>query len=296
MLRLSLALLFLSQPLQAKAPRVVTDIAPVHALVSQVMAGVGTPELLVNPGVSPHGYSLRPSQARGLQQAELVFWIGEILTPWLGTPLENLANDAVKVALHDADGTIQLPYRNDHNHNDDHGHNDHDSIDPHMWLDPENAKIWYDLIADELARINPENTALYRTNADTGKARLSALSAKINARLAPLQARGFLVFHDSFQYYETRFNLSSRGAISLGDGSAPNAARLSNARETVAQQGIVCVFSEPQFNASVVTSVIEGTDVKTAVLDPLGINVTIGKDLYMQVLRGITTAFVDCLK
>ena len=288
---LLLALLMLAKPVSAKSPHVVTDIAPVHSLVALVMQGVGQPDLLVKPGATPHGYSLRPSQARILQQADMVFWIGKALTPWLQKPLDNLARNAVKISLQEAEQAIRLHYRETgHDHGDE-----HETLDPHMWLDPENAKIWVDLIAKELARIDPENAAQYQANAAIGKAELNALKAEIQAKLTPFHTAGFLVFHDSYQYFEARFGLTSRGTISLGDGRAPSAARVAKAREIVAQQGVVCVFSEPQFNAGVVNTVIEGAQVKTGVLDPLGIDQAIGAKLYPQLLRKLSAVFVNCL-
>lgn len=82
---LTSALVALSLPLSAVAevPNVAVDIPPLHSLVAQVMAGAGEPDLLVRAGASPHGYSLSPSEAEALQEADLVFWISEALTPWM---------------------------------------------------------------------------------------------------------------------------------------------------------------------------------------------------------------------
>ena len=127
------ALLFSSTAAVADAPNVVTDIAPVYALVAQVMEGVGEPQLLMKQGASPHGYSMRPSEARALQDADLVVWIGEDLTPWLENSVETLAADAVSLELLHAPGTEVLAFREtsvfgtDEDHHDDHdGHDDHD--------------------------------------------------------------------------------------------------------------------------------------------------------------------------
>jgi zinc transport system substrate-binding protein len=75
----------------ADVPRVAVDIAPVHSLVARVMEGVGTPDLILPPGASPHEYSLRPSEAAALQEADIVFWMGEDLTPWMEDAVETLA-------------------------------------------------------------------------------------------------------------------------------------------------------------------------------------------------------------
>ena len=116
-------------------PRVATDIAPVHSLVSRVMAGVGEADLIVPAGATPHEYSLRPSEASALQEADLVFWIGPDLTPWMEDAIGTLASDATVSTLMEVDGTIELPFRENalfeaHSHaeDDDHGHEhgDHD--------------------------------------------------------------------------------------------------------------------------------------------------------------------------
>lgn len=133
--------LLLGAPALADVPRVAVDIAPVHALVAKVMAGVGVPDLVVPPGASPHGYALRPSEAAVLQGADLVIWVGPGLTPWLADPLDTLAPDAARLSLLEADGVRLLDFRQGvrfaaHDHgshdadgekdaHDDHGHEEH---------------------------------------------------------------------------------------------------------------------------------------------------------------------------
>jgi zinc transport system substrate-binding protein len=120
----------------ADAPRVATDIAPVQSLVARVMQGVGEPDVIVRSGASPHGYAMRPSEAAALEEADLVFWMGEGLTPWLEGAIDALASEAHAVELLGAAGSRVLPFRegvafethDDHGH-DDHGHDDHDHDD-----------------------------------------------------------------------------------------------------------------------------------------------------------------------
>ena len=107
----TVSLLGLSTAVNAEVPSVAADIPPVHSLVSIVMGDLGTPSLLVQPGASPHGYSLRPSEANALDQADAVFWIGEDLEPWLERSIASLASDAQVVELLEAEGTITLGFR-----------------------------------------------------------------------------------------------------------------------------------------------------------------------------------------
>jgi zinc transport system substrate-binding protein len=140
LLTLSLTATLMGGGAYADTPQVAVDIAPLHSLVARVMDGVSGPALIIQPGATPHEYSLRPSEAAALQNADLVFWIGPDLTPWLTDTIETLAPDAAVTALLEADGTIELEFREGalfeaHDHDDDHdnedghdeeGHDDHD--------------------------------------------------------------------------------------------------------------------------------------------------------------------------
>jgi len=130
----------------ADTPRVVADIAPVQSLVARVMDGAGAPELLIRPDASPHAYAMRPSEARALEQADLVVWMGPGLTPWMTDAIQTLAGDAAHLTLLTAPETLVLPGRIDprfaaHDHGHDHGddHDDH-KHDDHAGHDHDDHK------------------------------------------------------------------------------------------------------------------------------------------------------------
>ncbi|SDD09653.1 zinc ABC transporter substrate-binding protein [Ruegeria marina] len=304
MLRSCLVSLFLTAavPVVADVPRVVVDIAPVHSLVAQVMIGVGEPELIVHPGASPHSYAMRPSEARAMEQADLVVWMGPQLTPWFEKPLEALGASARHVTLLDLAATETLPLRvldhddgeqEDEHHGHDHGHG-HEGVDPHAWLDPRNGQAWLATLAEELAAIDPENAGTYRANAVAAVERLEVSIAEITSAVQPMDGRSFIAFHDAYQYFERRFSLTLAGTVSLSDARSPSPARLARLREEIGQKDIACAFSEPQFNTGVLQTVIEGTDTRILVLDPIGAHLTPGPDLYAQLLRDMGAGFVEC--
>lgn len=304
MLRACLAYLLLSFPALADAPKVAADIAPVHALVARVMEGLGAPELIVAANASPHGYALRPSQARALQEADLVVWIGPDLTPWLEKPLRNLATGAEVLTLLDVPETQILAYRggpeHDHDgHDQDADGHDHGieagGTDPHAWLDPENARRWLALIAERLAAADPGNAAGYRANAAEGIAELEALEARIAARLAPLAAVPFVSFHDAYQYFETRFGLSFAGSVALGDATDPGPARLADLQREMQERGVHCAFREPQFDDRRLRALTGSGGLTVAELDPMGSTLTPGPDLYPALLWQMAEAFAACL-
>ncbi|MQX37077.1 zinc ABC transporter substrate-binding protein ZnuA [Roseospira navarrensis] len=305
-------------PHAAEAPAVVGSITPIHSLVAGVMEGAGAPHLIVRGGQSPHTYSLRPSDAQALQDAALVVWVGPELETFLAAPLDSLAGDARVLTLSDVEGLTLRPVRagghdhghdhgaedpheDEHAHEDEHGHEsaqgrvDPDRADMHLWLDPVNAAAMTGAIADALAHADPDRADLYQANADRMRADLSALTDEIDAMLAPVRDRPFVVFHDAYRYFEDRFGLTSAGSITVNPGTPPGAARLAEMQDALRDTGAVCVFAEPQFEPRVVDVVTEGTDVRAGVLDPLGTDLTPGAGLYPVLLRGLAESVRDCL-
>ena len=121
--------------------KVVASIKPIHSLASYLMDGVAKPDLIVDGYASPHGFALKPSHAKMLQNADIVFWVGEDLENFLEKPLDSIAKKAEKIELLEIKGLNKLKFRernifddhDDHGH-DDHGHkkkDDHDDHDDH---------------------------------------------------------------------------------------------------------------------------------------------------------------------
>jgi zinc transport system substrate-binding protein len=299
-MRAALLLLILLLPLPALAGvDVVASIAPVHSLTARVMQGAGMPRLLLPPGVSPHDYALRPSDAAALQEAGLVVRVGPRLEPWLDRPLAALAGGARVLQLDLVPGLTLLPFREgaafgDHDH--DLSGPPGDAIDPHLWLDPENAKLWLDAIAGALVASDPANRALYLSNAAAARAELDAAQAAIAAVLEPLRGRPFVVFHDGFHYFEHRFGIEAAGAVSLGDGRAPGPARVAAIRARIAETGARCLFAEPQLRSALTGTITEGTSTRTGLLDPLGATLEPGPGLYPALLRNLADGLAECLR
>jgi zinc transport system substrate-binding protein len=312
------AVLFAGTALAAEPPVVVTSIKPIHSLVSAVMQGVGTPELIVDGAASPHTYNLKPSNARTLQDARVVFWVGPGLEAFLEKPLAALGSDAVVAELDDAPGLVKLPFREGgafeaHDHEDeaghDHGeaghdhaehdHGDHDhghgAYDTHLWLDPMNAKAMAAEITTTLVAADPANALTYEANAKALDQKLDALDKEIAATVAPVKDRPFVVFHDAYQYFEHRYKVRVAGSITVSPETIPGAQRVAEIHRKVGDLGATCVFAEPQFEPRLIDVVIEGTKARSGVLDPEAATLQAGPDLYFTLMRGIAASMKDCL-
>ncbi|NCX71288.1 MAG: DNA primase, partial [Rhodobacteraceae bacterium] len=187
----------------ADSPRVVADIAPVHSLVSRVMDGIGKPDLIVPNETSPHDYRLRPADAEALENAGLVFWMGEGLTPWMERALESLSGEATIVELLALDETKTLPFRegalfdaHDHSEHDDHDdhddhdhdkeHDDHDDHDDHDH-DKEHDDHGHD---DHAGHDHGEFDPHAWLSTDNAKTWLNVIAAKLSS-IDPTNAGGY---------------------------------------------------------------------------------------------------------
>ena len=434
---------------------VVTSVKPVHSLVSGVMEGVGKPDLIVEGAASPHTYSLKPSQAKQLEEADLVFWMGHELESFLEKPLEAITSKAKVIELIDSPGLKKLDMReggafDEHGHEEDgehseeghdehageghafewagvfklpagdytwtfakvdgdyadpmmkmvflptssdgeegieeqeevaerlikqqssvrrnhdgrlipnkedayqlvfdanrnvtelritiknegnyafftehmpfefeadehflknasgknieptaqepeaghHHHHGHGEFDLHVWLDPENAKVLVQEIKQALVELDPGNAGTYEANAKNLMVKLDRIISEISSTLASSKGKGFVVFHDAYQYFEERFGMTAVGSITVSPEVVPGASRIRELKDKIVELDAHCVFSEPQFQPKIVFTVAEGTQANTGVLDPLGASIADGPELYFTLIRDMANSLQECL-
>lgn len=292
MFRLSVIMGFLLCAVAARAEMaVLATIKPVHSLVAGVMEGVGTPELLIGGALSEHSYALKPSDARKLHQATLIFEIGPDMETYLTAALASGGSHVV--ALEQAPGVTLLPAR----HGGLWGHDEHDHgpADPHIWLDPHNAIAMTRQIAEALSGADPAHAAAYRANAGKRIGELAALDRELARILAPVRGRPYLVFHDAYHYFEARYGLSSAGAVTVAPDRPVGARRIAELREAASRGQVVCLFREPQFPPKLIETLEAGTRARVGVLDPLGAELEPGPGLYPKLMRNLAQSLHGCL-
>jgi zinc transport system substrate-binding protein len=152
-----------------------------------------------------------------------------------------------------------------------------------------------DRIVRELSALDAENSKRYETNAVILRQRLIALTQEIEAILEPVKDASFIVFHDGYKYFESFFDLTCAGAMTVNPEQKPSAQRLRALRDRVRESLVVCVFSEPQYSDGLVKSILEGTQAKHSVLDPLGSGLTPGSDAYFSMMRSLAQNMERCL-
>ena len=296
--------------------KVVTSIKPIHSLAAYVMDGVGKPNVIVDGYNSPHGFSLKPSHAKMIENADLIIWVGEDLEAFLEKPLDSIAKKTTKVQLMDLKGIKKLKFReknifeghddhghkkdkhDDHGHkkdkHDDHGHEGHahGKHDPHIWLDPMNAKVIIKEITNQLVKLDSANSSKYKANSREAISDIDALTKSIKKDLN--KNSRVVVFHDAYQYFENRFGIKVLGALTVNTDVLPGAEQLAEIREVIEHEKVNCIFSEPQFNPSIIKTIAKDTNIKTGVLDPLGATLDKGKGMYSELLKNMSSSFKGC--
>jgi len=306
--------------------KVVASIKPIHSLASYLMDGVKKPDLIVDGYASPHGFAMKPSHAKMLQEADIIFWVGEDLENFLVKPLGSIAKKGKKIELMEIRGLNKFKFRernifdghkeddhddhakkedghDDHDHDkdehkekghDEHGHEGHahGELDPHIWLDPMNAKKIIKEMAKHLIENDQANESIYKENLKKANKDLDKLIKQVKSDLN----KDFksIVFHDAYQYFEKRFKVNVLGAFTVNTDVLPGAEQLSEIREIIEHEKVTCVFSEPQFNPNIINAVAKDTNIKTGVLDPLGATLNPGKGLYFDLINNMAKSFKGC--
>lgn len=309
-----LAALFSGMAAAAETPKVVVTIKPIHALVSEIMAGVGVPVLLVDGAASPHTFTLRPSTARAINDADVFIRTSDTLEPFTHRIVESLPPSVSTLTLAEAPGIALLdqrhggtfePHVHMHSIDEEHAegeahdahadHDDEDGKDGHIWLDPRNAKAIVASVTKALSERYPEHASRFAANAVALDQRLDALNQEIATELSQARDKPFIVFHDATQYFEHRYGLNAVGSITVSPDIPPSARRLTEVRRKIVSLGAVCVFSEPDFQPKLVSAVTEATKARWGTLDAEGLMLTPGPDLYFDLMHGLARNLARCL-
>ncbi len=306
-------------------PKVAVSTLPLHSLVSIVMDGVGEPDLMMPSGQSPHHQSLLPSTVRKVTKSDLIVWVGPTHEASLTRAIRGAKQEAVVITLINEPQLIRLPVRTgdlwdmDHNHHsedDSDGHSDKEfgdeesghqfqadqdsgRMDGHVWLSTDNAKTIIRIVAERLRGLDRENAGVYAKNMASAYVRIDNLQLELKDQLATFDDHSYLVFHDAYQYFEAEFGLYSAGVVSMSPERSPSARSLMGLRELVEQinseRQLVCIFREPQFKSSAIDILAEGNTISAFELDPVGIGIDPGKELWFTLMKNLGNSFELCM-
>jgi zinc transport system substrate-binding protein len=292
----------LTLPAQAN---VVASLKPVGFIAAAIADGVTPVDVLLPDGASEHDYSLRPSDAKRLKNADLVVWVGPEMEAFMAKSAaelpaqKNLAMvniDGVKPLLISGgeDEDEHTAEKSEEQEADAHHHH-HGEFNMHLWLSPEIARKTAVAIHGKLLELMPQDKAKLDANLQQFEVALADTDKRVSAQLAPVRNKGYFVFHDAYTYFEKQYGLSPTGHFTVNPEIQPGAKRLHQIRTQLVEQKAVCVFAEPQFRPAVIDAVARGTQVRKGTLDPLGTDISLAKDSYVKFLSQLSSQYESCL-
>lgn len=282
-------LLFWSQITLAN--QIVASNRPLHSLVSGILEGITSPELLLPSSQSLHAQQMKPSQVLVARDATRVFWLGPEVEPDLIPFAESHWRD-----LSTAPDLIWRPAR-------DWGERAattegalEGARDPHLWLDPKNGQALVRALTAEALALFPNQRARIEGNAQRYLERLDLLERSIRSQLEITTPRGYAVSHDAFQYFEARYDLSAQAILSRDPHAGTSAFRVRVMAAAIANAQVGCLFTEPAASSRVLQRLATEYEIPVIQLDPLGSSLTTGPDLYPALLSLIADGFLDCFQ
>lgn len=290
--------------------RVLTSIKPLQQIAAAVQDGVGTPDVLLPPGASPHHYALRPSDVRRVGEADLLYWIGPDMENFLPRVLGSRSKTTV--AVQSLPGLTLRHFGQDshshegdhdgHDHDAAHGHDEHDhdhrpgSLDAHLWLSSANARVIAAKMAADLAQVDPAHAARYQANLTAFTERLNGLDQRIQARVAGVAGKPYFVFHEAFDYFEAAYGLNHTGVFSVASEVQPGAQHVAAMRARLQDVGKTCVFSEPPMRPRLAETLTAALPVRLAELDALGGTDPVDAHGYERLLENLGNGLAGCLE
>lgn len=269
--------------------RIVTTIKPIGLIANDIANGLATVDVLLPDNASPHDYALKPSDIKTLRQADMVFWVGSEIEPFL-TKLLSKQPNAVPLIRYPG-----MNVRHVDAIDDNHGHS-HAGLDGHIWLGPEQSKVIAKAVAVTLMKKDPKNAAIYQKNLDNFIVEVEKTQLAIQSGLNAQPVKGYVLFHDGYGYFESAFGLKPTGHITVSPERKAGARTLVAIRASLQQQQAQCVFSESQFNPAVIASMTKGTDAKVVMVDPMAKDLNLSQHRYVDFLTALANSYQRCFR
>jgi zinc transport system substrate-binding protein len=264
--------------------KVISSIKPLALIAQAITEGSAIKvETLLPPASSPHNYALKISDAKRLQTADLVIWLGAEAEPYINS--RNIKNHLP--LLNHIQKSYLLEGGEGHGHD---GHRHH-AVDPHIWLDPVLAQEMAALIAKRLIALSPDEKELIQKNLEVFKDKTIKIDQKLIKMLEPHRESGFLAYHDAYGYFVKRYHLHQLGVVWKQEGGGMSVKHLAELEAKVGSAGGVCLFREPQFLSAPLPDFGGAHRVREGILDPLGIEAS----SYQELLESLANQLVRCL-
>lgn len=236
------------------------DVVATVSPITNIVANVGGDRVrvtgLVPEGTNSHTFEPKPSDARLLAEADVVFVNGlHLEEPTLKLAEANVRRGVEIVAL--GDRTIgPSEYIYDVSFPKAGG-----DPNPHLWTNPTYAKRYAQIVRDTLVALDPDGVATFDRNYEAFAAKIDALDAAARAVTATVPAanRKLLTYHDSFPYFARAYGWTIIGAVQPSDFSEPTPREVADLIRQVRDEGVPAIFGSEVFPSPVLSQIARET-------------------------------------
>jgi zinc transport system substrate-binding protein len=261
---------------------IVTTIKPLQMIAEAVVQEYGSVSSIVDPQQSPHHFNVLPSDRVNLARADMVVWIGPLFETRISDFFEQVDFKAKTITVIDILG-LQL-----------HGVGD-GQIDAHVWLNSSNAVRIAKAIAEQAAEMDPVNEASYHQNLRKFISQIESTNRQIAQKFQAPSATNYAVYHNAYQYFEKQFGLQHEMVILLDPEVQPGIREIIELRRQVKRQQPSCLLVEFDSSSDLVSTVLNGHELKQITVDLLGSNVNPRGNVYSEYIATLADDFYQCL-
>lgn len=263
---------------------------------------------LLSSGQDPHTYEPTPSDRQAIEDADLILYGGYGLESRVIQLIESSSNPASQVAVYESAAPEPLMGAS-HEHGGHEGeehaegeaHAEGEPVpDPHIWNDAQNGAAIADVVAEQLAQIEPDQAQTYQQAADEIAGQLTEIDAWIQAQVAtvPESARKLVTTHEAMAYYADAYGLGLMAALEgLSTEARPSAAEIAELVNAVKSSQVPAVFVESTTNPELIQTVAKNAGVAVSD-DPLYVEGPVADseaDTYQKTFIANTCTIVEAL-
>jgi len=223
---------------------------------------------LMGPEIDPHSYNPRPSDAKYLDQADVIIYNGFHLEGKMAELFEHLKTRKKVICVADYYATDKKIVV------DEQG-----AVDPHIWFDP---KVWMDAfggVTKNLSGYYSKDSILFTSNYRTYNSKIQTEFKELKLKLSkiPAEQRVIITSHDAFHYFGRAFDCKVKAIQGTSTTQEPSISAMRQLQEYIMEHKIKALFVESSVNPKSIASIIENCKSK-------GHNIKIGGTLYSDAL------------
>ena len=227
-------------------------MAPITSIVANVAGDKALVTGIIPEGEDSHTFEPKPSAAKVLAGADVVFVNGlQLEDPTKEMAATNRKADGQVIEV----GTLTISpdqYLYDFSFPKEGG-----KPNPHLWTNPPMARCYAAIAASALAKADPAHAAYYRDNATRFEKKVDQLDQLMKTATAgmPAHNRELLTYHDAYAYFANHYGWIVIGAIQISSFEDPTPKEVAALIDQITAEKVPAIFGSEVFPSPVLEQI-----------------------------------------